>query len=92
LRTRTRVGEAAITVDAVARQVATAPHNELDRVAPRYWLPPAVADAIRARGHAGYDVFLGSVEAIPAVVASLCDGAAAHDFTLVPHAIGDTDH
>jgi len=90
LRTRTRVGEAAIMVDAVARQVATTPHNELDRVAPRHWLPPAVADAIRARGHAGYDVFLGSVEAIPAVVASLCDGAAAHDFTLVPHAIGDT--
>ena len=91
LRTRTRVGEAVITIDAVARQVATAPHNELDRVAPRYWLPPAIADAIRARGHAGYDLFLGSVEAIPAVVASVCDGAAAHDFTLVPHAIGDTE-
>lgn len=86
LRTRTRVGEAAIRVDAVARQIATPPHDELDRVAPRYWLPPAIANAICARGHAGYDVFLGSVDAIPAIVASVCDGVAARDFTLVPHA------
>ena len=92
LRTRTRVGEAPITVDAVSRQVATAPHNELDTVAPRYWLPPAVAATIRARGHGGYDVFLGSVEAIPHVVASICDGVAATDFTLVAHDIGDTGH
>jgi hypothetical protein len=92
LRTRTRVGEAAISIDAVSCQIATAPHNALDSVAPRYWLPPAVAGAIRARGHAGYDLFLGSALAIPNVVATLCDGAPAEDFTLVPHAISDTGH
>jgi hypothetical protein len=91
LRTRTRVGEAPITIDAVVREVATTPHNALDSVAPRYWLPPSVAAAIRARGHTGYELFLGTVEAIPAVVATLCDGAGPHDFTLVPHAIADTD-
>jgi SAM-dependent methyltransferase len=89
-RTRTRVGDAAITIDAVVGQVATAPHNELDVVAPRYWLPPAVAARIRARGHAGYELFLGSVEAIPAVVATLCDGAPIENFTLVAREIGDT--
>jgi len=89
LRTRTRALEAAIHVDAVASQVATAPRNELDVVAPRYWLPPMVAGAIRARGHAGYDLFLGSAEAIPAVVETLCTGAAPENFTLIPRELGD---
>ncbi|MEO8551467.1 MAG: methyltransferase [Kofleriaceae bacterium] len=89
-RTRTRALEAAIHVDAVAARIATAPRNELDAVAPRYGLPPAVAAAIRARGHAGYELFLGSVEAIPAAVETLCTGAAPENFTLVPRELGDT--
>lgn len=89
-RTRTRALEAAITIDAVAGQVATAPRNDLDMVAPRYWLPPAVSAAIRARGHAGYELFLGSAEAIPAAVETLCSGVAPENFTLVPRELGDT--
>jgi SAM-dependent methyltransferase len=91
-RTRTRIPEAPIVIDALAREVATAPRNELDLVAPRYWLPPAVAAAIRARGHAGYELFLGSVEAIPAAVASVCEGVAPQSFTLVPRELAKAGH
>lgn len=88
-RTRMRVGEAAITIDAMAGQVTTAPHTALDVVPPRYWLPPAIAARMRERHHAGYDLFLGSVEAIPAAVATLCDGAPPKNFAIVPREIGD---
>ncbi|MFT3699227.1 MAG: class I SAM-dependent methyltransferase [Kofleriaceae bacterium] len=83
LRTRARVDERPILVDAVAMTVATAPHTEHDVVAPRYWLPSAIASVIRSRGHRGYELFLGSLAAIPAAVATLCDGAPPNDFTLV---------
>ena len=88
-RTRARVDQAAITIDAVAGQVTTAPHTALDIVPPRYWLPPAVATRMRARGHAGYDLFLGSLDSIPAAVATLCDGALPNSFALVPRELGD---
>ncbi len=77
VRTRTRVGESAITIDAVAGQATTA-------LGVRYWVPPAIAARIRARGHAGYELFLGSVAAIPAAVSTLCDGAEPQKFAIVP--------
>lgn len=83
IRTRTRVDEQPILIDAVAMTVATAPHTEHDVVAPRYWLPAQVAATIRARGHHGYELFLGSTAAIPAAVATICDGAPVNDFTIV---------
>jgi len=89
-RTWSRVPEGAIHVDAITAQIATAPRTAHDPVAPRYWLPPAIAAAIRARGHAGYELFLGGVEAIPAAVAALCDGTPNHHLTLVTKQIGDT--
>ncbi len=88
-RTRTRVPDGAIDIDAVAARVTTRA-NGVDTVAPRYWLPPAVAATIRARGHAGYELYLGSVEVIPRIAATLCDGTPPSNFTLVPRAIGDT--
>jgi len=91
-RTRSRVPEQAIHIDAIARQIATAPRSEHDPVAPRSWLPPAVAATIRARGHAGYELFLGGVEAIPNAVAAILDGATGEGFTLVAKQIGDTGH
>jgi len=89
-RTTSRVPDEAIHVDAMAHQIATAPRGQHDPVAPRYWLPPAVAAVIRARGHAGYELFLGGVEAIPNAVAALLDGATGEGFTLAAKQIGDT--
>jgi hypothetical protein len=68
-RTRMRVPDAAIDIDAVVARVTT-PASGVDTVAPRYWLPPAVAAAIRARGHAGYELYLGSADVIPRVAAT----------------------
>jgi hypothetical protein len=91
-RTRTRVPDAAIDIDAIAaRMTAPAGSGAADTIAPRYWLPPAVAAAVRARGHAGYALYLGSIEAIPRVVATLCDGTPPSNFVIVPREIGDTD-
>ncbi|MEO6773311.1 MAG: methyltransferase [Kofleriaceae bacterium] len=89
-RTRSRVPAGPIHVDAIAAQIATAPRGDHDPVAPRYWLPPAIAAAIRARGHAGYELFLGGIAAIPGAVAALCDGERGEGFTLAPEQIGDT--
>jgi 2-polyprenyl-3-methyl-5-hydroxy-6-metoxy-1,4-benzoquinol methylase len=86
-RTRSRVPEGSITIEvptATTARVTTARHTEHDVQPPRYWLPASIAAAIRARGHAGYELYLGSVEVIPAVVATLCDGAPPKNFTLVP--------
>ncbi|HEY0255509.1 MAG TPA: hypothetical protein VGC41_28465, partial [Kofleriaceae bacterium] len=82
-RTRTRVDERPIFVDAIAGTIATAPHTEHDLVAPRYWLPEKVAATIRARGHVGYELLLGSIAAIPAAVATICDGVSPDNFVLV---------
>ncbi|MEP6864192.1 MAG: methyltransferase [Deltaproteobacteria bacterium] len=90
-RTRSRVPDQPIHVDAMAAQIATPPRGEHDPVAPRYWLPPAVAAAVRARGHAGYELFLGGVEAIPNAVAALCDGASGEGFTLAPRHLVHTE-
>jgi hypothetical protein len=81
-RTRTIVPEIAIEIDAL--HVTTARTGDLDYIAPRYWLPPAVAAAIRARGHAGYALWLGTTEAIPAAVRTICDGDEPANFVLVP--------
>ena len=89
-RTRTHVPEGPIEIDAMTGWVTTAITGELDCVAPRYWLPPAVTAAIRARGHAGYSVWLGTTEVIPAAVATLCDGAPPENFVITPREIGDT--
>ena len=84
-RARTRVPDAAIVIDARTARVTCTTRSAVDRVSPRYWLPPAVAARILARGHAGYELWLGSPEAIPAVVATLCDGVPPASFVLVPH-------
>ncbi len=89
-RVRTRVPEVAIEIDARTRQVTCANRGSMDRVSPRYWLPPAVATRMLARGHAGYELWIGSVEAIPAVVRTLCDGAEPSNFAIMPREIGDT--
>ena len=80
-RTRTIVPEA-IEID--GGHITTAITGDLDRIAPRYWMPPAVAATMRARGHAGYTLYLGTTEAIPAAVATICDGAEPSNFVLVP--------
>ncbi len=88
-RTRSRLPDGAITIDAVACAVVAPGRSELDPVVPRYWLPPAVAGRIAARGHAGYALHLGSVAAIREAAAAICEvspGLARDDFTLVPRA------
>jgi hypothetical protein len=61
--------------------------RELDPVVPRYWLPPAVAARITARGLAGYTLQLGALAAIPDAAAAICDaspGGEREGFALSP--------
>jgi len=62
-RTRTVLPTAPIVLE--PGRVSTAPKNDLDVVAPAYWLPATVAILERR------DVVLGSIEEIPALAASL---------------------
>jgi len=88
-RTRSRLPDGAITIDARACAVVAPGRGELDPVVPRYWLPPAVAARMVARGHAGYALHLGSVTAVREAAAAICEaspGLVRDDFTLVPRA------
>jgi hypothetical protein len=86
-RTRTRLPGGAITIDAIACAVIAPGRAALDPVVPRYWLPPAVARRITARGLTGYALALDTLAAIPGAAAAICH--AQHDvasagFTLSP--------
>lgn len=59
-RTRTELPRGPIVVDGSAHRVTTAPHNALDIVPPRYWLPPCVTESC--------EVTLTSLDEIPALV------------------------
>jgi hypothetical protein len=74
-RTRAQVPDAAIAIDASGCAVTAARRGELSPVAPRYWLPPAVAARLIAQGRSGYALTLGSVAAIPAAAAAICAAA-----------------
>jgi hypothetical protein len=74
-RTRTQLPDGPIAIDAVACAVIAPRRGELDPVLPRYWLPPAVAARIAAQHRGGYDLRLGSVTAIPAAAAAICDAS-----------------
>jgi len=88
-RTHSRLPDGAITIDARTCAVVAPGRGEFDPVVPRYWLPPAVAARMAARGHAGYALHLGSATAIRDAAAAICDaspGLECDDFTLVPRA------
>ena len=74
-RARTRVSPAPIEIDARACSVTTAHQSAVDPVPPWYWLPPAVAARLSARGIAGYELRLGDAAAIPTAAAAICDAA-----------------
>lgn len=86
-RTRTKLPDGPIAIDAVACAVIAPRRGELDPVAPRYWLPPAVAARIAAQHRTGYALRLGSVTAIPDAAAAICEAAPGlerDDFALLP--------
>jgi hypothetical protein len=80
-RTRSQLPDGAITIDAVACAVVAPGRGELDPVVPRYWLPPAVAARITARGLSGYALRLGALAAIPEAAAAICDASPAVERT-----------
>jgi SAM-dependent methyltransferase len=88
-RTRTRLPDGPIAIDAVGCAVIASHRGELDPAPPRYWLPPAVAARIAARRWAGYELRLGSVTAIPEAAAAICEASPEverGDFALSPRA------
>jgi len=88
-RTRSRLPDGAITIDVRACAVVAPSQGELDPVVPRYWLPPAVAARVTARGRPGYELHLGSITAIREAAAAICEaspGLVRDDFALVPRA------
>ena len=88
-RTRTRIPDGPIAIDAVACSVIAPGRGELDPAVPRYWLPPAVAARIAGHGRTGYDLRLRSIAAIPEAAAAICDaspGIERADFALAVRA------
>jgi SAM-dependent methyltransferase len=86
-RTRAQVPADAIAIDAAACAVVAGGRGALDPVAPRYWLPPAVAARITARQRSGYTLRLGALAAIPEAAAAICDaspGVERAGFALAP--------
>jgi SAM-dependent methyltransferase len=84
-RTRTRLPDGPITIDALACSIVAPRRGEFDPVVPRYWLPPSVGTRITATGRAGYQLQLDSLSAIPAAASAIHRAlpAAAHSgFTL----------
>ncbi len=69
-RTRAAV-PSSITIDAQRARVTTARRGEVDRIDPRYWLPPDVARRMLDRGHARYALRLETLDAIDDAVAHL---------------------
>jgi SAM-dependent methyltransferase len=74
-RTRTELPVGPIAIDAVGCAVIAPGRGALDPVAPRYWLPPAVAARISAHHRTGYELRLGSIAAIPEVAAAICEAS-----------------
>ena len=86
-RTRARLPSDPIAIDAVGCAVVAARPGALEPVAPRYWLPPAVAGAITAARLAGYELRLGALAAIPEAAAAIAAGSPGCEragFALVP--------
>jgi hypothetical protein len=86
-RTRTVLPDAPIEIDAGAATVTTAKRGDVDVVAPRYWLPPAIAARIRAAGFGGYALRLGAIDAIAEAAAAICAAGPAVErpgFALAP--------
>jgi SAM-dependent methyltransferase len=79
-RTRSELPDGAITIDATACAIVAPGRRALDPVVPRYWLPPAVAARLRARGLAGYALRLGALTAIPAAAAAICEASPGGEF------------
>ena len=89
-RTRSQVPDGAIAIDAVGCAVTAPGRRALDPVAPRYWLPPAVASRIAAAGHAGYALRLTELGAIAEAAGAICEGAGHVEragFALAPRAM-----
>ena len=74
-RTRSRLPDGAIAIDVATCAIVAPGRGALDPVVPRYWLPPAVATRIRARGLAGYSLQLATLAAIPEAAAAICDAS-----------------
>ena len=74
-RTRGRLPDGAIAIDAAACAIIAPGRGALDPVVPRYWLPPAVATRIAGHRLAGYALHLGALAAIPDAAAAICDAS-----------------
>ncbi|HEY5921245.1 MAG TPA: hypothetical protein VIV11_06225, partial [Kofleriaceae bacterium] len=74
-RTRTRLPDAPIEVDARACSVTTPHKSAIDLQPPSYWLPPAVAARMTAAGIMRYTVRLADVRAIPEAARAICSAA-----------------
>lgn len=70
-RARTGLPADDIVIEAAAARVWRPRRGDVDAVDPSYWLPPAVAAAIAARGLAGYTLRLRSLAALPVAAAAI---------------------
>ena len=70
-RTRTALPAGPITIDARACRVTAPLRGDVDRVAPRYWLPPAVGARLVARGIDEQRIELASLAELDAAVDEL---------------------
>ncbi|MDB4954020.1 MAG: hypothetical protein JWO36_1589 [Myxococcales bacterium] len=88
-RARSRVPEHAIEIDPIACRVTTErARSSIDPVAPSYWLPPAIAQRMAARGIRRYELRLCAIAAIPAAAAAIFDATpsvTSESFALVAH-------
>ena len=75
-RTRTRLPDAPITIDAATGRISTPPRGDAIAIAPHYWLPPAVCARITAAGGTACELHLGSLAALPEAAVALCAAAA----------------
>lgn len=86
-RTRLSLPSDPILIEAEACAIIAARRGELEPVAPRYWLPPAVASRIAAQHGTGYVLQLRSIAAVPEAAATICEaspGIERDGFTLTP--------
>ena len=79
VRAESRVPSAPITIDLAAGTITTAARDDgLDRVAPRYWFPPATGARLRREGRARLTVAVTSDEVnVDAVVDAVLRGSSA---------------
>jgi hypothetical protein len=86
-RTRVSLPTDPILIDAVACAIIAPRRGAFDPIAPRYWLPPAVASRIVAQHGTGYALRLHSITSIPAAAAAICEaspGSEHEGFVLTP--------